>query len=212
MNQRGHFYRASKRGFTLIEVLVVMALLSVLAAILFPTFAQVREKARQTTCASNLRQIGLAVMLYKTDYDEAYPYAVSRWAQLHPETFITYSFYPDLPYLPLLHDLLEPYSKSKHIFGCPSDTGNPWSDPPILPSKFQFLGMSYTFDMGLALGGHTDSEIPDLSQHFYAGDQTSEWHNYRNSPYSDRRGNELFLDGHVRFTFASTRGESYFAY
>lgn len=63
----------SKKGFTLIELLVVIAIIAILAAILFPVFAQAREKARQATCASNLKQIGLAVIQYTQDYDETLP-------------------------------------------------------------------------------------------------------------------------------------------
>jgi len=64
-----------KRGFTLIELLVVIAIIAILAAILFPVFAKAREKARQTSCLSNMKQLGLAVMMYTQDYDETYPYA-----------------------------------------------------------------------------------------------------------------------------------------
>ncbi len=63
-----------KRGFTLIELLVVIAIIAILAAILFPVFAQAREKARQTTCLSNGKQIGLAMMMYVNDYDERFPH------------------------------------------------------------------------------------------------------------------------------------------
>src|SRR6185437_9312907 len=63
----------SLKAFTLIELLVVIAIIAILAAILFPVFAQVREKARQTTCARNLKQIGLAVLQYQQDYDETFP-------------------------------------------------------------------------------------------------------------------------------------------
>ncbi len=62
-----------KRGFTLIELLVVIAIIAILAAILFPVFARAREKARQTSCVSNLKQIGLAMHMYAQDYDEVLP-------------------------------------------------------------------------------------------------------------------------------------------
>ena len=61
------------RGFTLIELLVVIAIITILAGILFPVFAQAREKARQTTCSSNERQLGLAFIQYTQDFDERYP-------------------------------------------------------------------------------------------------------------------------------------------
>jgi prepilin-type N-terminal cleavage/methylation domain-containing protein len=62
-----------KRGFTLIELLVVIAIIAILAAILFPVFAQAREKARQASCISNIKQIALAAIMYVQDYDETYP-------------------------------------------------------------------------------------------------------------------------------------------
>jgi prepilin-type N-terminal cleavage/methylation domain-containing protein/prepilin-type processing-associated H-X9-DG protein len=70
-----------RRGFTLIELLVVIAIIAILAAILFPVFAQAREKARSASCLSNLKQIGMGVMMYVQDYDEIYPanYTYRAW-------------------------------------------------------------------------------------------------------------------------------------
>src|SRR5205823_8813212 len=72
--RRSCMRKVRKPAFTLIELLVVIAIIAILAAILFPVFAQAREKARMTTCVSNMRQIGTSLMMYVQDYDETYPY------------------------------------------------------------------------------------------------------------------------------------------
>ncbi len=74
-----------RAGFTLIELLVVVTVIAILAAVLFPVFAQGREKARQTTCLSNLRQLGTALELYKADYDGKYPIVRAPSSQDAPE-------------------------------------------------------------------------------------------------------------------------------
>src|SRR2546425_2173714 len=66
-------HSARRRAFTLIELLVAIAIIAILAAILFPVFAQARESARTASCLSNVKQLGLAVMQYVQDYDERYP-------------------------------------------------------------------------------------------------------------------------------------------
>jgi prepilin-type N-terminal cleavage/methylation domain-containing protein/prepilin-type processing-associated H-X9-DG protein len=73
--EEGASMRRGRPGFTLIELLVVIAIIAILAAILFPVFAQAREKARQTTCLSNEKQLALAILMYVQDYDETYPLA-----------------------------------------------------------------------------------------------------------------------------------------
>ena len=67
-----------QRGFTLIELLVVIAIIAILAAILFPVFAQAREKARAISCLSNLKQLGTGAMMYVQDYDDTYPQGVGK--------------------------------------------------------------------------------------------------------------------------------------
>lgn len=62
-----------KKGFTLIELLVVIAIIAILAAILFPVFARAREQARKSSCLSNIKQLGLGMLMYVQDYDERFP-------------------------------------------------------------------------------------------------------------------------------------------
>ncbi len=74
-------YQRRRGGFTLIELLVVIAIIAILAAILFPVFARAREKARQASCLSNMKQMGLAFLMYAQDYDEMFP--ASSWGHRH---------------------------------------------------------------------------------------------------------------------------------
>jgi len=75
-------YRSSNKGFTLIELLVVIAIIAILAAILFPVFARAREKARQTTCSSNQRQIAMSIQMYAQDHEESLPGTASIWSDI----------------------------------------------------------------------------------------------------------------------------------
>ena len=68
--------KTKQYGFTLVEMLVVISIIAVLAAILFPVFASARAKARQSVCLSNLRQLGMALYMYVGDWDDTYPYDI----------------------------------------------------------------------------------------------------------------------------------------
>ncbi len=105
--------RRERSGFTLIELLVVIAIIAILAAILFPVFAQAREKARTTSCLSNLKQLGTAAMMYTQDYDETL--VMSWWGYGPGWSGHTY------PGNQRWQDGLMPYNKSKDIYNCPSD-------------------------------------------------------------------------------------------
>jgi len=84
--------RTALRGFTLIELLVVIAIIAILAAILFPVFAQAREKARQASCLSNIKQIALGTMMYIQDNDEAFPRMTLQPTPAPRQSWATYTW------------------------------------------------------------------------------------------------------------------------
>jgi prepilin-type N-terminal cleavage/methylation domain-containing protein/prepilin-type processing-associated H-X9-DG protein len=118
--------RTRKSGFTLIELLVVIAIIAILASILFPVFGRARENARRTSCASNLKQMGLASLQYAQDYDEKY---VPRIGVVYnvPESNIPGGYWLKTKPKPqgeegvlFWSQLLHPYHKSLQVFNCPS--------------------------------------------------------------------------------------------
>ncbi|MES2459638.1 MAG: DUF1559 domain-containing protein [Armatimonadota bacterium] len=102
---------ASRRcsAFTLIELLVVIAIIAILAAILFPVFARAREKARQASCSSNMKQIALGIMQYTQDYDEMLPPSRNNSVANTATPW---------------HYLVHPYIKSTDVFKCPTNQSN----------------------------------------------------------------------------------------
>ncbi len=128
-----------KRGFTLIELLVVIAIIAILAAILFPVFARAREKARQTSCLSNVKQLTLGVLMYAQDYDETMPYAVIGVMGGQMDFVL---------------DIVGPYTKNTQINRCPSDATIGAVDltaAPFLMSRYSYIPNSDI--MGLAITG-----------------------------------------------------------
>jgi prepilin-type N-terminal cleavage/methylation domain-containing protein len=106
--------RIRRKGFTLIELLVVIAIIAILAAILFPVFAQARDKARQTSCLSNNKQIGLAYAQYIQDYDGVWPHQPGN-----PQVVVGAGGNPFN-----FKDSILPYSKNEQIWLCPSNIPN----------------------------------------------------------------------------------------
>jgi len=204
-------YRA-RSGFTLIELLVVIAIIAILAAILFPVFAQAREAARKTQCASNLRQIGTALMMYSQDFDEVFP---NRMLATPTAAFGE----NDLSW----RTLIQPYVKSTKLLECPSnkDRNTASADPEF---KISYAGnFNYGADTapadimtstGQGIFGQPNSSGVSLADVPYPAETIAVCEMYRlpwvallidHTLYKDTlfaghagMSNYLFADGHVK--------------
>jgi prepilin-type N-terminal cleavage/methylation domain-containing protein/prepilin-type processing-associated H-X9-DG protein len=207
-------------GFTLIELLVVITIIVILAAILFPVFALARERANQTACLSNVKQIAAAWMMYVQDYDDTFaPRNAPKNANGTPST--TYALqpqpapgaFPCKPCRPMSlitgkpYDqqlFIMPYIQSLNVFHCPSDTGikNVPAEPTLGKPVWQVEGSSYCLNTVVTRVG-TLGAIPypsetymgaeDYSWHFQADNATFLWSSHSGTPTR----NTYFVDGHA---------------
>ncbi|MBC8138195.1 MAG: DUF1559 domain-containing protein, partial [Fibrella sp.] len=222
----------SKKAFTLIELLVVIAIIAILAAILFPVFSRAREKARQTACLNNQKQIGTGIMQYSQDYDETLPMRYGDGNAADFENGATRSW----------KNMIFPYIKSYGVFRCPSNPASEKADfvrdsggnyAPDGPNRFRVgysMWLPDTFLSGVFGNGAAypqplagvdapsnalliletslttpdagpyqeyDQPAPNGDDRWVAGPST--W----NSGHSKNRGNIIYMDGHVKFTYLS---------
>ena len=201
--------RAPKtKGFTLIELLVVIAIIAILAAILFPVFARAREKARQSACQSNLKQIGLALKMYTQDYDE------TNLRMYFGTGSMAYRW----------HQAVQPYMKSTDMFRCL--TSGQLVDP--YSGLYMCYGMnSFNFDANPATSfwyGPADADIRDPAGTIWVTDSMNPSDPTQGSYYVGGgatfsqpvtrvayRHNEMFnalwYDGHVKSMKSTTKGQ-----
>lgn len=204
-------------GFTLIELLVVIALIGTLAAILFPVFAQAREKARATVCVSNMRQIGMAFAMYAQDWDDRYAFAIDPLDKYTDIWNGNPLAPPAVQGLPLLRTTLQPYTSAARLWHCPDDTGFDYAEllheldgSPIRmnarPSLFETFGASYLYRTELAFrhaafpasgydtdkppAEHSPAEVNVLQ------DAHGSWHGGQS--IFDKRYTLLYADGHAK--------------
>ena len=160
MNRR-NVKSQSTRGFTLIELLVVIAIIAILAAILFPVFAQAREKARTASCSSNARQMGLAISMYKQDYDEHFPFGGWR-----PNNDGTEDW----------QNSTAPYIKNKGVYYDPSSTDdNEQADPTSWSWNRNPVSYLYNNQLGRDHKPVSDAAVAAPSECWMVVDGHSDW-------------------------------------
>ena len=142
----------SRKGFTLIELLVVIAIIAILAAILFPVFARAREKARASACLSNLKQIGLGIMMYAQDYDETLPTVAFGATDGRPAwPWEQWPAYANYWWAAIFPGGIQPYIKNNQIWACPRQPGSNWATIWGVPEKIGYGYNEYIYDYNRGL-------------------------------------------------------------
>jgi prepilin-type N-terminal cleavage/methylation domain-containing protein/prepilin-type processing-associated H-X9-DG protein len=189
---------ADRSGFTLIELLVVIAIIAILAAILFPVFARAREQARRSSCLSNLKQLGLAAMMYGQDYDEQLPVGVTQGNPLWDVV-----------------NALMPYVKNRAIFYCPSISVLVPYDPTLANTDANWTAgnIGYYYWSMWGIHPHTGPfvsvhpprqlSMQSPADYWMWSDVFGQFFWSQNAPFAHGMGkwsftNVAFMDGHVK--------------
>jgi general secretion pathway protein G len=207
-----------RRAFTLIEMLVVIAIIAVLAALLLPVLARARRQACRTQCISQMKQIAMAIQEYVGDWDSTYPYgrtAESAYLKMDPQT------------VPPWFDVLGPYVRNRDVLICPSDTGEtyPYASKGYMKRTPPFWklygGTSYDYPGlnwgGVVLAGISTSQVPRPALALLVVEYRP-WHSdYDPNAYDARLDpateHIVYCDGHFgRSTLAQRSQDEYDAY
>ena len=200
----------NRRGFTLIELLVVIAIIAILAAILFPVFARAREKARQASCVSNLKQLGLAGVMYAQDYDEK----LCKCYLYHPGPLVNIRWHWRSETYP---GMLYPYINNKQVFLCPSDgcygynrnIGQTGSNPGLKMAQIAKPAETVMFSDVLLWHGNSETGLGGVCVYGRAAMKYSDRYNPGRMdsgcfggglicPRHNGMANVAFCDGHVK--------------
>jgi len=192
-----------RRGFTLVELLVVIAVLAILAGILFPVFAKARERGRAAACLSNLKQFGLAVIAYSDDWDGKYPYGVDWADRYFPQIWNDQpEFQAKLAQMPYLPELLTAYGVDRRQWACPSDRGFNVDQiskaAAYVDNAYRAWGMSYGYRTELALRQVRMSSLPEPSKTNLIADIDGAWHFGTTDDIGTYRYQICFADGHAK--------------
>ena len=202
--------RTSGRAFTLIELLVVIAIIAILAAILFPVFAKAREKARQSSCQSNLKQAGLALQNYVQDYDERMPWNSGGDNSSCPGITIRAGWRG------WISNSLDPYVKNAQLWVCPSNTGLSINNNCASATA---LVASYCYNYG-GMSNYSLSSFEAPAEMIFMWDSDNRWNdcypptsscgiqsrdiaqflagNFQYTCVHNEQNNWSYLDGHVK--------------